>query len=151
MSAQAILRFPGDPYAENRAHLKHTQYGTRYERFVVRSYSGSHGIRMGKFSLCPPQPKVDWEVYRASAEPRSVSLDLSPGELEERRWSLTRRSWDNKLTPRELLELRWVEAKLNAAEQKRASRVIKQRRDLAGKKTRLLASIERLVAEVRES
>lgn len=151
MSTPAVVKLPGDPYAKDRVHLKQANRGVTYERFVMRTCSRSHGIRVGKYDICPPGPKRAWNVYPISVEARSISQDLSLEELEERRWTLAKRSWDNKLTPRELLELRWVEARLNAVEHERMSRVTTQRKNLASEKTKLLSSIERLVTELRKS
>jgi hypothetical protein len=150
MSSLAFAKLPGDPYAESRVHLKQVGRITAYEPFVLlRPRRASHGIRVGKSEICPPAKKRSRNVYQVAVEAMPISAGLSLEELEDRRWNLTKQSWDNKLSPAELLELRWIEAMLNAAEQYRMSRVAKQRRNLASQKKNLLSSIERLVAELR--
>jgi len=78
-------------------------------------------------------------------------VDLTGDELEERRWKLVQKRWDNKLTPGERLELRLIESRLNAEERQRTAGVRKQRKKLASDRVKLLSSLERLVNELRNS
>lgn len=78
-------------------------------------------------------------------------MDLTGDELDERRWKLVQKGWDNKLTPGERLELRLIESRLNAEERQRMAGMRKQRKKLANDRAKLLSSIERLVSELRRS
>jgi hypothetical protein len=75
---------------------------------------------------------------------------LSPEELENIRWRLVQKSWDGPLPPSEQLQLRLIEARINAEDRIHNASLVGEESRLQQRQEEVLSSLEQVIAELRK-
>jgi hypothetical protein len=130
---------------EHRACLQTREPGSRggyARRILVGCKDTFAGKRVANGRLPPHRNETPLALQHINA--------ASADQLEDARWKLVQKSWDESLPPTELLQLRLIEARLDAEDRLQGASFSAEEVQLQQRQEAILSSLERLIADLRK-